>query len=117
MKTIKIVSSIFFLAFVFILPAQAQQAQSQTDKKDKTEKIVLTSLDDFAAYEEDVKKGVIKPMDKAELAKQYSRLIEQMDQEFHNPKTVKVKSKVATPESYSMAVAPIAQPDNIDEKP
>ena len=90
MKTLKTVVNIIIVALIFALPAQAQSAKA-VSKNDK-EKIEFKTLNDFVKYQEAVEAGEIKPMDEAELAIQYNRLIQKMDEEFHNPQMNKNKS-------------------------
>ena len=115
MKTLKIITNIFLFGLIFILPAQAQQADSLVEQ-DTKEKIELKSLSDFIAYQEAVDNGDIKPMNAEELAKQYNRLIGQMDEQFHSPQLIKGKAKTTTPVSYNTEDEPVILPANPERK-
>ena len=89
---------------IFALPAQAQQTQSVS--KQNEEKIEFKTLNDFVKYQEAVNAGEIKPMAAAELAKQYNRLIQEMDGEYHDPQISKEKMDKTEPDVISVDALP-----------
>lgn len=73
---------IFIAIILFSVTSQAQGLKEDPPKA-KKEKVEFVSLNALVDYMEAVKKGEVEPLDQVTLEKEYARLINELDQEFH----------------------------------